>query len=117
MYRNVQVHDTTQGEERTKRKEELRDAITRQMDLDAEDLKEDDQYLMELVLKMDSLEESPGESQEYWLLAITAAREACRLRQRGTKKRKRLLKTISQGRARNFILMKNRLRSSSSDFK
>ena len=51
MYRNVQVHDATQGEERTKRKEELRDAITRQMDLGAEDLEEDDQYLMELVLK------------------------------------------------------------------
>ena len=35
---------------------------------------------MELLLKMDSLEESSGESQEYWLLAITATREACRLR-------------------------------------
>ena len=83
MYRNVQVHDATQGEERTKRKEELRDAITRQLDLGVEDLEEDDQYLMELVLKMDSLEESSGESQEYWLLAITAAREACRLRRGG----------------------------------
>ena len=83
MYRNVQVHDATQGEERTKRKEELRNATTRQLDLGAEDLEEDDQYLMELVLKMDSLEESSGESQEYWLLAITAAREACRLRRGG----------------------------------
>ena len=80
LYRNVQVHDAIQGEEATKRKEELRDAITRQLDLGAEDLEEDDQYLMELVLKMDSLEETSGESQEYWLLAITAAREACRLR-------------------------------------
>ena len=26
---------------------------------------------------MDSLEDSSGESQEYWLLAITAAQEAC----------------------------------------
>ena len=81
MYRNVQVHDATQGEERTKRKEELHDAITRQLDLNVEDLEEDDQYLMELVLKMDSLEESSGESQEYWLLAIMAAQEACRLQQ------------------------------------
>ena len=64
----------------TKRKEELCDAITRQLDLGAEDLEEDDQYLIKLVLKMDSLEETSGESQEYWLLAITAAREACRLR-------------------------------------
>ena len=82
MYRNVQVHDATQGEERTKRKEELREAITKQLDLGADDLEEDDQYLMELVLKMDSLEESSGESQECWLLAIKAAREACRLRRR-----------------------------------
>ena len=42
MYRNVQVHDATQGEERTKQKEELRDAIMRQLDLAAEDLEEDD---------------------------------------------------------------------------
>ena len=73
---------------------------------------------MELVLKMDSLEESSWESQEYWLLAITAVREACRLCGGGeTKKRKQLLETNSQGRARNFILIQNRLRSSSSGFK
>ena len=53
LYRNVQVHDAVQGEEATKRKEELRDAITRQLDLGAEDLEEDDQHLMEMVLKMD----------------------------------------------------------------
>ena len=82
LYRNVQVHNAIQGEEATKRKEELRDATTRQLDLGAEDLEEDDQYLMELVLKMDSLEESSGESQQYWLLVIVAAREACELRRR-----------------------------------
>ena len=81
MYRNVQVHDVTQEKERTKRKEKLRDAMARQMDLGTEDLEEDDPYLMELVVNMDSLEESSGECQEYWLLAITAAREACRLQQ------------------------------------
>ncbi len=62
MYRNVQVHNATQGEERTKRKEELYNAKTRQIDLRVEDLEEDDQHLMELVLKMDSLEKSSGES-------------------------------------------------------
>ena len=82
LYRNVQVHDAIQGEEATKRKEKLRDEIAAQMELGVEDLEEEDQYLMELVLKMDSLEESTGESQEYWLLAIVAAREACRLRRR-----------------------------------
>ena len=87
LYRNVQVHDAVQGEEATKRKEELRDAITRQLDLGAEDLEEDDQHLMEMVLKMDSLEESSGESQQYWLLAIVAAREACELRRRESRGR------------------------------
>ena len=43
-------------------------------------MEEDGQGLMELVLKMNSLEESSGESREYWLRAITAVREACRLR-------------------------------------
>ena len=43
--------EATHGEERTKQKEELRDATTNQIDLGAEDLEEDDQYLMELVLK------------------------------------------------------------------
>ena len=46
----MQVHDAIQGEEATKRKEELRDAITRQLDLGAEDLEEDDQHLTEMVL-------------------------------------------------------------------
>ena len=82
LYPNVQVHDAIQGEEATKRKEELRNAITRQLDLGAEDLEEADQHLMKLLLKMDSLEESSGESQQYWLLAIVAAREACELRRR-----------------------------------
>ena len=71
-----------QGKEATKRKEKLLDKIATQMDLGIEDLEEEDQYLMELVLKMDSLEETTGESQEYWLLALIAAREACRLRRR-----------------------------------
>ena len=45
------------------------------MDLGVEDLQENDQYLMKLVLKMDSLEELSRENQEYWLLAIVAALE------------------------------------------
>ena len=77
------VHDAARGEERTKRKEILRGEIARHMELGVEDSEEDDQGLMELVLKMNSLEESSGESREYWLLAITAAREACRLRAEG----------------------------------
>ena len=61
-YRNVQVHDAARMEERTKRKEILRKEIARQLELVIEDLEEDDQGLMQLVLKMDSLEDSSGES-------------------------------------------------------
>ena len=56
--------------------------LSHRANLGVEDLEEDDQYWMELVLNMDSLEESSGESQECWLLAIVTAREACRLRRR-----------------------------------
>ena len=81
-----------------------------------EDLKKDDQYLMELVLNMNSLKESSGESQEYWLLAIAAARKACKLRQGGTRERKRTLETNSQWRAHNFVLTQDKLRSNFSGF-
>ena len=116
MYRNGQVRNATRREERTKRKEELRDAITRQIDLGAEDLEEGDQYLMELVLKMDSLEESSGESQEYWLFAITAAREACRLR-RGGDGGEEIAGDEQPREGTQFVLVQNKLRSSSSGFK
>ena len=33
LHRNIQVHDAVQGKERTKRKDALRDAITREIDL------------------------------------------------------------------------------------
>ena len=39
---------------------------------------EEDKYLLEV--NLDDLENTSGEQQEYWLLAIRAAREARRLR-------------------------------------
>ena len=39
---------------------------------------EEDKYLLEV--NLEDLETTNGEGQEYWLLAIRAAREACRLR-------------------------------------
>ena len=40
-----------------------------------QDLQEEDQYLLEV--NLEDLETSSGERQEYWLLAIQAARKAC----------------------------------------
>ena len=42
-----------------------------------EDMTEEDQYLAEV--NLEDLEHTSGERQEYWLVAIQAAREASRL--------------------------------------
>jgi hypothetical protein len=52
-------------------------AIEAQQDMGWEDLTEEDQYLAEV--NLEDLEHTSGERQEYWLVAIQAAREASRL--------------------------------------
>jgi hypothetical protein len=47
--------------------------------LGPQDLQEEDQYLAEV--NLDNLEDSLGERQEYWLIAIQAARKAGQLAQ------------------------------------
>jgi hypothetical protein len=78
LYRCIQTHDKAAGTLRTLRKEELQREIDRQLETGSEDLLEEDQYLAEV--NMEDLETSLGERQEYWLVAIKAAREASRLR-------------------------------------
>ena len=53
-------------------------AIEAQQDMGWEDLTEEDQYLAEV--NLEDLEHTSGERQEYWLVAIKAAREASRLK-------------------------------------
>ena len=74
LYRNVVVHDAMSGTLVTKRKEEIQREIETQQAEGLQDLQEEDQYLLEI--NLDDLEHSSGERQEYWLLAITAARKA-----------------------------------------
>lgn len=78
LYRNVQVHDTVSGELASLRKEEIQMEIEKQQELGGDGLLEEDKYLLEV--NLDDLENTSGEQQEYWLLAIRAAREARRLR-------------------------------------
>jgi len=59
-------------------KEELMKEIEHQLDLGEEGLAEEDKFLLEC--NFDELATTNGEQQEYWILAIQAAREACRLR-------------------------------------
>lgn len=74
LYRNVVVHDAIAGTLVTQRKEEIQREIENQQALGEQDLQEEDRYLLEV--NLEDLERSSGERQEYWLLAIQAARKA-----------------------------------------
>ena len=74
LYRNVLVHDKTNGQLAMLRKEEIAARIEEQLLLGHGDLLDEDQYLLEV--NLGDLRDSTGERQEYWLLAIQAARVA-----------------------------------------
>ena len=74
LYRNVQVHDELAGVIVTQRKEEIQMEIERQQDLGEEGLLDEDKYLLEV--NLGDLDSTSGDWQEYWLLAVKAAREA-----------------------------------------
>ncbi len=74
LYRCVQIHDSISGTWTTARKEEIQSAIEAQQEMGAEDLLEEAQYLVEV--NLEDLENTLGEHQEYWLIAIRAARQA-----------------------------------------
>jgi hypothetical protein len=58
-------------------KAKLLKQIKHQLTLGLESLKEEDRFLLEC--NFDDLTTTTGEHQEYWLLAIQAAREASRI--------------------------------------
>ncbi len=76
LYRNITVHDKVCGTLRSLRKEQILRDIEAQLESE-EDLLEEDQYLMEI--DIGNLSRTSGELQEYWLLAIQAARKAKQL--------------------------------------
>ena len=78
IYRNLLVHERTSGVLATKKKKDLQREIQRQQDLGVDCLADEDKFLLEI--KLEDLEESSGEQQEYWLLAIKAARAIWTLR-------------------------------------
>jgi len=85
LYRNVVVHDASQGMERTLQKKQIRDEIRQQLELGEEGLSEEDQYLLEINLS--NMEGTAGKKEEYWLLAIRAARIAKQLRDEAAQQR------------------------------
>ena len=74
LYRNVLVHDHVSGVLTTQRKEHLQTEIVHQLLLGGEGLEEEDRFLLEI--NMEDLETTSGETQEYWVLAISAVRAA-----------------------------------------
>ncbi len=71
------VHDRSTGILVTAHKEDMMKEIEHQLELGEEGLADEDKFLLEC--NFDELATTNGEQQEYWILAIQAAREACRL--------------------------------------
>ena len=76
LYRNVIVHDKWEGELVTTRRELIQQQVEEQLELE-EELLEEHQYLLDI--NMGDMDRGTGERQEYWLLAVQAARAAKRL--------------------------------------
>ena len=74
IYRNIVVHNSISGTLATQAKEVLQAEIETQLEMGADDLLDEDKYLLEI--NLGNLEDSAGDTQAYWLLAIWAAREA-----------------------------------------
>ena len=82
LYRNVQIHDSVAGTQATLRKEEIQREIEEQMEMGTEGLLDDDLWMMEV--NLGNMETTAGEQEEYWLVAIRAAREAAMLTRQRT---------------------------------
>ena len=71
------LHDCMTGTIISAHKEELLKEIKHQLTIGPEGLNEEDLFLLEC--NFDKLATTTGEHQEYWLLAIQAAREVSRI--------------------------------------
>jgi hypothetical protein len=79
VYQNFIVHDPVSGTIATARKEDLLREIKRQRELGDAGLLEADKYLAKV--NLNGLEDTSGERQHYWLLAIETAGKAKILRE------------------------------------
>ena len=72
------MHDSISGTTATLCKEEIQTEIGKHQELGTDSLEEGDKYLMDT--NLEDFENTSGENQQYWLLAIHVARESSRLR-------------------------------------
>jgi hypothetical protein len=77
LYRNVQIHDAVAGTQALTQKEAILRKIEEQKEMGIEGLLEEDQWMLEI--NLGDIEQSSGEQEQYWLVAIRAAREAATL--------------------------------------
>lgn len=94
LYQNVQVYGLKTGPLATRRKEELQlqKLIKDKIELGREGVDDDDDGKFLLKINLEGLDTTSGETQEYWLLAILAARDARLLWER---LKKRMVKTFN----------------------
>jgi hypothetical protein len=79
IYRNITIHDSVSGMVATRGKEQLNKEIELQIEQGGEGLAGEDRWMVEV--NLDNLDQSSGERESYWLLAIKAARERYRMQQ------------------------------------
>ena len=77
LYRNIQVHNKTAGLEATAHKEEIQRQIKEQQAMGYNNFLEQDTFLGEC--NLGDLEITSGIEEQYWQLAVKAAREAARI--------------------------------------
>ncbi len=94
LYRTVQIHDVVSGTQATIRKEAIQKEIEDQMELGEAGLLEEDNWMLEV--NLGDLESTSGEQEQYWLVAIKAAREAATL----TRQNEQIPRTRPQKRRR-----------------
>ncbi len=70
------------GTKATLRKEDIQREIERQLELGTAGLLEENQWMMEV--NLGDMESTMGKQEEYWLMAIKAAREAATLTRQWT---------------------------------
>ncbi len=83
LYRNIQVHDKVTGTLATIEKEKIQTEIEDQQAIGFDGFLEEDAYLGEC--NLGDLEITSGTDEQYWLLAVRAAREAAAIEGRKRK--------------------------------
>ena len=76
----MHVHDAVSGTLENQKKEKLRQKITEYLDIAEDEIGEEDKYLLEI--NIGKLDESSGEDQEIWLMALETVVEVSLLRRK-----------------------------------